>query len=595
MCRIAGIIQPSISVENLQQTVAEMCALLKHGGPDDEGIFTAASQHLVLGNRRLSLKDLSASGHQPMQYAGRYTITYNGELYNFTALKMLLQAEGMVFNTTSDTEVILAAFAKWNTQSFSKLSGMFAFALWDNEDKKLYLVRDAAGIKPLYYSTYNGGVVFASEIRGFKPVDYLQERNKHAAVYQLAYGFIPEPITVLKHVKPLPKGCYFMYDCLTKNTSLQSFSFFSFSNSITSEKEAKQKILASMQDAVSRQMLADENVGIFLSGGTDSAILAKLANNAEKKKLHTISIYFEEENYSEKKFQDLIAKEINSTHHSILLKEADFHRDFSAVIAAMDMPSCDGINTWFISKFASSVGLKAVLSGIGADELYGGYPSFTRMKNSLQLSKLPKELLNLSAKLDLKKYNRIAYLRIEGIKGLYLFLRGHFTPTQIAAQLGSYEKEVWQVLENSPASNLLDQVTPKNKASWMEFNIYMQDQLLRDADVMSMSHGLEIRVPFLDNEVINTAFSITEKIKYKGKLPKQLLTETFEKELSKAIWNRPKMGFSFPFNEWLKESPLVKELAGSKNTATHKTVKDFMNGSLHWSRVMSLLVLGSQY
>ena len=592
MCRIAGIIHSSIPVETLQQTVANMCELLKHGGPDDEGIFTAANEHLVLGNRRLSLMDLSASGHQPMQYEQRYTITYNGELYNFFALKTLLQAEGMVFHTTSDTEVILAAFAKWNTQSFSKLNGMFAFALWDNEDKKLYLVRDAAGIKPLYYSTHTGGLVFASEIRGFKPVDYLHERNKDAAVYQLAYGFIPEPVTVLAHVKPLPKGCYFVYDCITKNTSLQSFSFFSFSNAITSEESAKQIIFATTQDAVRRQMLADENVGVFLSGGIDSSILAKLANNVQQQKLHTLSIYFEEENYSEKKYQDLIAKEINSTHHSILLKEADFHSNFSAVIAAMDMPSCDGINTWFISKFAASVGLKAVLSGIGADELYGGYPSFRRMNKTLLFGKMSNQLLNVSAKLDVKKYNRIAYLRIEGIKGLYLFLRGHFTPTQIAAQLGSYEKEVWQVLENSPASNMLDQVTPKNKASWMEFNIYMQDQLLRDADVMSMSHGLEIRVPFLDNAVIKTAFSITDKVKYSGSLPKQLLTETFKKEIPEAIWNRPKMGFSFPFNEWLKKSPLVKELAFSKNMATQQAVKDFMQGSLHWSRIMSLLVLG---
>ncbi len=593
MCRIAGIIHPSIPVETLQQTVANMCELLKHGGPDDEGIFTATNEHLVLGNRRLSLMDLSASGHQPMHYEERYTITYNGELYNFSTLKTLLQAEGMVFHTTSDTEVILAAFAKWNTQSFSKLNGMFAFALWDNEDKKLYLVRDSAGIKPLYYSTHTGGLVFASEIRGFKPIDYLQKRNKDAPVYQLAYGFIPEPVTVLAHVKPLPKGCYFVYDSNTKNTSLQSFSFFSFSNAITSEENAKQIIFATTQDAVRRQMLADENVGVFLSGGIDSSILAKLANNVQQQKLHTLSIYFEERKYSEKKYQDLIAKEINSTHHSILLKEADFHSNFSAVIAAMDMPSCDGINTWFISKFAASVGLKAVLSGIGADELYGGYPSFRRMNKTLLFGKMSKQLLNVSAKLDLKKYNRIAYLRIEGIKGLYLFLRGHFTPTQIAAQLGSYEKEVWQVLENLPASNLLDHVTPKNKASWMEFNIYMQDQLLRDADVMSMSHGLEIRVPFLDNEVIKTAFSITDKVKYSGSLPKKLLTETFKKEIPEAIWNRPKMGFSFPFNEWLKKSPLVKELAFSKNLATQQAVKDFMQGSLHWSRIMSLLVLRS--
>ena len=593
MCRIAGIIHPSIPVETLQQTVVNMCELLKHGGPDDEGIFTAANEHLVLGNRRLSLMDLSASGHQPMQYEERYTITYNGELYNFSALKKLLQAEGMVFYTTSDTEVILAAFAKWNTQSFSKLNGMFAFALWDKIDKKLYLVRDPAGIKPLYYSTHTGGITFASEIRGFKPVNYLQEKNEKAAVYQLAYGFIPEPVTILAHVKPLPKGCFFVYDCNSQNTTLQSFAFFSFNNTIINQEEARNTIFTTTADAVGRQMLADEQVGIFLSGGTDSAILAKLANLNSAKKIHTLSIYFNEEKYSEKKYQDIIAQEIKSTHHAILLKEAVFHEHFEAVIKAMDMPSCDGINTWFICRFAASVGLKAALSGIGADELYGGYPSFARMQKTLLIHSLPASFIGMSAKVDLKKYNRLAYLRIDGIRGIYLFLRGHFTPNQIAAQLGAYEKDVWNILSAAPASPTLSNVGKKNKASWMEFNIYMQDQLLRDADVMSMAHGLEIRVPFLDNEVINTAFSLSEEVKFGGRLPKQLLTETFKKLLPDAIWQRPKMGFSFPFNEWLKNSPLVHDLANTKNNTTQKVVKDFMNGELHWSRVMSLLVLRS--
>ncbi|MFN0082672.1 MAG: asparagine synthase (glutamine-hydrolyzing) [Ferruginibacter sp.] len=593
MCRIAGILNPSLSVESLQSTVASMCEILKHGGPDDGGIFISEQEHLVLGNRRLALMDLTSAGHQPMHYAQRFTITYNGELYNFRTLRKTLQEAGLVFKTNSDTEVILAAFAKWNTQSFSKLNGMFAFALWDNEEKKLYLVRDATGIKPLYYSTHNGGICFASEMRGFKPVDYLDENNNKVAVYQLAYGFIPEPITTLKHVKPLPKGCYFMYDCNTQLTTLQAFAFFSFNNTICNHKEAQEKIFTTTEDAVARQMLADEEVGIFLSGGTDSAILAKLANNHPLKKLHTISIYFEEAKYSEKKYQNLVADELKSTHHSILLREADFHAHFLDVIRAMDMPTCDGINTWFISRFASSIGLKAVLSGIGADELYGGYPSFARMQKTLLMHKAPDALLGLSANLDLKKYNRLAYLRMEGIRGVYLFLRGHFTPTQIAEQLGAYEKDVWTMLASAPTSPTLSNIGIRNKASWMEFNIYMQDQLLRDADVMSMAHGLEIRVPFLDNEVIKTAFSITENIKFGGKLPKQLLTDTFKKLLPEAIWQRPKMGFSFPFNEWLKNSPLVHDLAGSKNTAAQKAVKDFMNGELHWSRVMSLLVLRS--
>ncbi len=592
MCRIAGILNTSIPLSNLQTMVATMCNLLKHGGPDDEGIYTAEVEHLVLGNRRLALMDLTSAGHQPMQYNHkRYTITYNGELYNFKTLKDELIAGGLKFTTHSDTEVILAAFAKWNTQSFKRLNGMFAFALWDNEDKKLYLVRDAAGIKPLYYSTHTGGICFASEIRGFAPVSYLQDKEKNAAVYQLAYGFIPEPITVLENVKALPKGCFCAFDFKTQTTSLQSFNFFGFSNTVTDDNIAKSNIYSSLQDAVQRQMLADEQVGIFLSGGIDSAIIAKLANLQTEKKLHTLSIYFEEENYSEKKYQDIIAKEIKSTHHAILLKEEAFHQNFEQVLAAMDMPTCDGINTWFISKFAAQEGLKAVLSGIGADELYGGYPSFKRINKALILQNFPDKLLQLSNNIDLKKYNRLAYLQLGGIRGIYLFLRGHFTPVQIAAQLGAYENNIWDILSSKPVSQNLKRLDAPTKASWMEFNIYMQDQLLRDADVMSMAHGLEIRVPFLDNVSINTAFSINSKTKFNHTTPKQLLINSFENILPAQIWKRPKMGFSFPFNEWLKNSPYVKDLTLSENKETVKSANDFMKGELHWSRIMSLLMM----
>jgi asparagine synthase (glutamine-hydrolysing) len=590
MCRIAGIINAKLPVSSLENIVTQMCLLQKHGGPDDGGIFAAPNEHLVLGNRRLSLLDLTAAGHQPMHYGERYTITYNGELYNFISLKKELEATGMHFKTGTDTEVILAAFATWNTQSFAKFNGMFAFSLWDNEEKTLYLVRDAAGIKPLYYSTHSG-LAFASEIRAFAPVSYLQERFDKASVYQLAYGFIPEPVTTLKHVSSLPKGCFLAYNVKKQTASLQSFSFFSFSNKIKSETEAKQKIFSSLEDAVQRQMVADASVGMFLSGGIDSTILANLADKRAQKKLHTLSIYFGEENYSEKKYQDIAVQKLNSNHHSILLKESNFHSHFPQIIDAMDMPSCDGINTWFISKFAADEGLKAVLSGIGADELYGGYPSFNRIGKALLLQKMPKASLQLLGMKRNKKLNRLAYLNIDGIRGVYLFLRGHFAPTQIAAQLGAYEKDVWKTLESFPSSPVLNNIPTKNKASWMEFNMYMQDQLLRDADVMSMAHGVEIRVPFLDNEVIQPAFSIAENIKYKGAIPKQLLIDSFENILPREIWDRPKMGFSFPFAEWLCNSSYVKELSQSNNVHTQKVVKEFLAGKLHWSRIMSLIVL----
>ncbi len=590
MCRVAGIINQKIPVQQIQQMVSQMCFALKHGGPDDEGMFTEEDKNLVLGHRRLSLLDLTMAGHQPMHYHDRYTITYNGELYNFKELKNVLIESGMQFFTNSDTEVILAAFAKWNTDAFAKFNGMFAFALWDNKEKSLYLVRDAAGIKPLYYSTASNGLAFASEIRALSTLSFLHKINTDAPVYQMAYGFLPEPITTLEDVKPLPKGCFLKYNGNTNTSSLQQFSFFTFSSHINSDVEAKKKVYVDFNNAVKTQMVADAPIGVFLSGGIDSSIIAKLAHAHVQNDLHTLSIYFDESKYSEKKYQDLIAKDLNSTHHSILLKESDFHSHFPQILDSMDMPSCDGINTWFISKFAADEGIKAVLSGIGADELFGGYPSFSRINKALRLQQFPNIGLSLAAKIANKKYERISYLKIAGIRGLYLFLRGHFSPNEIAKQLGGYEKEVWDILNSSPASPEII-CSKKNTASWMEFNLYMQDQLLRDADVMSMAHGLEIRVPFLDNELVKTTFSVNEQIKFEGKVSKGLLINSFNTILPKEIWDRPKMGFSFPFTEWFRNSELVNNLGESGNSNTVKIYKEFLDDKIHWSRIMSLIVM----
>ena len=255
------------------------------------------------------------------------------------------------------------------------------------------------------------------------------------------------------------------------------------------------------------------------------------------------------------------------------------------------MPSCDGVNTWFISKYAKKHGLKAVLSGIGGDELFGGYPSFGRISIAGMLQQMPAALLQIARHSNRKKLNRLQYLSLEGVKGLYLFLRGHFIPPQIARQLGATEKEIWRILEEQPPLPGLSTLAPRNKASWMELNMYMQNQLLRDADVMSMAHGVEIRVPFLDDEVIETALSIDAGIKYKGLLPKQILINAFKDKLPETVWNRKKMGFSLPFTQWLSDSAFVKDTMGNSNKASQSNYKKFKEGKLHWSHLMSLIIL----
>ncbi|MGH2565070.1 MAG: asparagine synthase (glutamine-hydrolyzing), partial [Ginsengibacter sp.] len=434
------------------------------------------------------------------------------------------------------TEVILAAFAQWNTQSFTRLSGMFAFALYDTIEKDLYLVRDPSGIKPLYYAATNTSIEFASEIRAFNVLE--KQENKHWPVYQLAYGHIPEPVTTLQDVKPLHKGCFYKYNLSTGAASLQSFTHYSYSNTIYNKVDSVNAIKSSLEKAVDRHLLSDAPIGVFLSGGIDSGIITTLASGYQQEYLKTLSLYFNEAQFSERKFQDSIIEKLKCQYYQHLLSESEFQQSFPEILQAMDMPSCDGVNTWFISKYAKVHGLKAVLSGIGGDELFGGYPSFGRIFIAGQLQKMPGVLLKINGHSRRKKLNRLPYLSMEGIKGLYLFLRGQFIPLQIAKQLGATEKETWSILRDSPVLPELPTLAAKNEASWMELNMYMQNQLLRDADVMSMAHGVEIRVPFLDDEVIKTVLSIDPAIKYEGALPKQVLINVFKEKLPEMVWNR---------------------------------------------------------
>ncbi len=568
-----------------------MCFLQQHGGPDDQGFYCNAGAHLVLGHRRLSLIDLSEAGHQPMVYQNRFYISFNGEIYNYKELKTALQSLGHNFKTHSDTEVILAAYSQWGTQSFCKLKGMFAFALWDNKNKELLLVRDASGIKPLYYTNDSSGICFASEVRAFKILEQGKKTDDAWPVHLMAYGHLPEPVTTSKNVKPLPKGSFIHYHAPAGQMSLQSFKHYSFSNRHFDAAEIPQLLQEGLRTSVNRHLIADAPIGVFLSGGIDSSILFLLAAEQKKENLNSLSLYFNEGQYSEKQYQDLLLSKVNCTRNQYLLQSSEFFDALPDILQQMDLPSCDGINTWFISKYARKQGLKAVLSGIGADELLGGYPSFRRINIAAALQKSPAVMLKAGTAISKRKYKRMSYLQLDGIKGIYLFLRGQFTPHEIARQLDASEKQVWQILNDTPALPDISGLNKMNQASWMEMNLYMQNQLLRDADVMSMAHGVEIRVPYLDDDFTELCYSIPSSMKYNRQQPKQLLIKSFENELPEAIWNRPKMGFSFPFAEWFAQSSWVKETVAQSNTQTKKSYQDFLLGRMHWSQLLSLLII----
>ncbi|MDQ2719727.1 MAG: asparagine synthase (glutamine-hydrolyzing) [Bacteroidota bacterium] len=568
--------------------VKEMCTIMKHGGPDDEGIYADEEQHVVLGHRRLSLIDLSASGHQPMGYAeGRYQISFNGEIYNYRELKAELIKAGYPFKTGSDTEVILAAFAAWGTEAFAKLNGMFAFALWDHVNARCYLVRDASGIKPLYYAATSEGLAFSSEIKGFRPIPYLQEENEVWPVYLMAYGHLPEPVTVLKKVQPLQKGSFLCYDAHSGKSRTEPFRQFHFAETISNKREAIFLLKESLQKSVQRHLISDAPIGVFLSGGLDSGIIALLANADQQTRLNTLSLFFEEDEFSEKKYQDLLLQNMFCKRNQHLLKEEEFHEHLPGIIEAMDQPSCDGINTWFISKYARENGLKAVLSGIGGDELYGGYPSFNRMQKVNLLENIPRQLLNSGKYTGLKKLRRLGYLSLGGAVGKYLFLRGQFIPFEIARQLNIAEEQVWKILGEQPVCENIENLSSYNQSSWIELNMFMQNQLLRDVDVMSMAHGIEIRVPFLDKEFVDLSMHISDNVKSEGRFPKQLLIDTFKNMLPEATWNRPKMGFGFPFKKWLANDHFVQSIISPDSS----DYKQFVSGNMHWSKFLSLALI----
>lgn len=559
---------------------------MKHGGPDDEGIFCDRENSLVLGHRRLSLIDLSDAGHQPMSYGdGKYQVSFNGEIYNYRELKSELQQSGCCFKTNSDTEVILTAFASFGVAAFDKLNGIFAFALWDQANGKIYLVRDPSGVKPLYYAATKEGLAFASEIKGFRPIPYLQEDNELWPVYLMAYGFLPEPVTTLKQVQPVPKASYVCYDLCSRSCEIKTYHEYQFTEDLWNREEVITLIKEALQRSVKKNLIADAPIGVFLSGGIDSGIIALLASQATGE-LNTLSIYFDNQEFSEKKYQDILLEKMGCTNNQFLLKESEFHENLPHVLDAMDLPCSDGINTWFISKYARQNGLKAVLSGIGADELYGGYPSFDRVEKMLLLEKLPAQLLQSGKYTGLRKLRRMGYLSLGGTLGKYLFLRGQFIPSEIAEYLSMDESAVWNILQETPQYCDLSALSPGNQVSWVETNIYMQNQLLRDADVMSMAHGVEIRVPYLDKEFIALTMKIRSTIKYAGSKHKQLLIDSFKDILPRPVWNRPKMGFSFPFKEWFSRNELVKDLGIEEGY-----YEKFISGNMHWSQFLTLALI----
>ncbi|MDP3015311.1 MAG: asparagine synthase (glutamine-hydrolyzing) [bacterium] len=617
MCGIAGIYQNKkiYNKKDLEAAAGKMNTSQKNRGPDDEGVFVDVKNGVALGHSRLSIIDLSKSGHQPMIWqngsilrtsdvpniGGNFrtsdvqtlVITYSGEIYNFLELKKDLEKKGYKFKTKTDTEVILALYAECGEKSFEMLRGMFAFGLWDGKNQKLFLVKDRYGIKPLYYYSDNEKLIFASTVKALENSGIiLVQKNPDAYIGFLLFGSVPLPTTTIKNVYAVPAGHYLVREADGSQKLIQYYEPLEFFKNKTQNFQdntiTRDSIRSLLEESVNLHLISDAPLGVFLSGGLDSSVIAALAAQTIKnQRLKTLSIIFDEPEFSEEYYSDLVAKKIGSDHRKIKITKQDFYDSFEEIFEAMDQPTIDGVNTFFIAKAAKQAGLKTVLSGLGADEIFLGYPHFRRAELLRKIQNLPKFLkspLKLGSLFG-DKYSKLSYFTNDDILSFYLGIRGLFTPQETAKILDTNVQEVNNFIDKlSHQLQHLEQLHPIGLLSYLELKFYLQNQLLKDTDFMSMRHSVEVRVPFLDHPLVEYLSSLPANLKLKNlktkelkNINKPLLVAAVRDLLPQEIFTRPKMGFTFPFQNWLRE--------------IQDTKYQIQNTKSHWSRSWAKAVL----
>jgi len=552
--------------------------LLQHRGPDDHGLFL--DKNIALGHTRLSILDLSDYGHQPMVSDNdEFVIIYNGEVYNFEEIKIDLEARGYKFHSDSDTEVILNGFIEYKENIVHKLNGMFAFAIYNKRNGDVFLARDRSGIKPLYYFHDDNDFVFASEIKTLK--SFSNNINLEAKILFLLLGSVPEPITIYENIFMFPSGHYAYYSKGMLKTN--KFDEYKYEPKIIKPyTEIVKDVNGLLHESVKRHLVSDAPIGTFLSGGLDSSAITAIAAQY-KGNLKTLSLVFEEKDLSEEYYQDLVAKRYNTYHTKYLIDEKMFLETIEEFVDSIDQPTIDGLNTFFVSKAARESGLKTVLSGVGGDEIFYGYSSFKNAKKLNFLSKIPYSIIRILERSH--KYKKLELLQVENELACYLPTKGVFTPTEIANLLKIETHSVYRAITklweeyNTSNIKMID-----DKISFFDLNIYMKNQLLRDTDVFGMANSLEIRVPFLDKELVDYVLKIEPKEKYDKNINKIILADAVRSLLPNEVIDRPKMGFMLPFEYWFRKNIDRFEV--------DPDVKNrFLNGQLYWSRVWTDIVL----
>ncbi len=569
MCGIAGTLayHPDASPVNLDELM-RMRERMRARGPDGAGLWCSSDGRVALAHRRLAIIATDDSGAQPMRdERNGNQIVFNGEIYNHAALREDLVRSGVAMRTASDTEVLLKLWSRDGPAMLGRLRGMFAFAIWDAASRALFLARDAFGVKPLYVADDGATLRFASQVKSLleADVDRRPEPAGHAGF--LLWGSVPDPWTLYKGIRALPAGHWMQ---VRDGKAGGAVPFDSPLHGLLCAQEARRDPLAeplndiarAVDDSVAAHLVADVPVGVFLSAGLDSTMIAACA--ARHRALHTVTLGFDEyagTRQDEAALAAEVASQLGAKHHLHRFNASDFAKDREALMHAMDQPTVDGINTWFVAKSAAAQGLKVALSGIGGDELFGSYPSFSQVptlqRRMRPLARVPHlglgirhAMSRMPGLLPSAKYAGLVEYG-GSIGGAYLLRRALFMPWEIptlmdpelAAQ-GLAELDTLARLQASTRGLR----SPRLALSALEMQWYMRHQLLRDADWAGMAHSLEIRVPFVDGTLLRQwrelpGLSATRE--------KRAVARAVAPQLPAPVLERPKTGFAVPIHQWL--------------------------------------------
>jgi asparagine synthase (glutamine-hydrolysing) len=597
MCGIAGFFESSQhrGVEECEAITRRMASALTHRGPDDEGTWTDAAAGVALGHRRLAILDLSAEGHQPMHSAdGRYVLAFNGEIYNFQPLRSELENTGHRFRGHSDTEVMLAAFCQWGLlPAVKRFVGMFAFALWDRAERRLHLVRDRVGEKPLYYGWAGDAFVFASELKALRVHPLWRGRVERQALALLVrHGYIPAPHCIYEGIYKLPPGSALTLKPPGRDRKTGDPVPYWSAPSIAEagvthpfggdEQEARDLLLALLQQSVSEQIVADVPVGAFLSGGIDSSLVVAIMQEQSRRPIKSFSIGFEHEDFNEAHFAKAVARHLGTDHTELYLQSGEAREVIPELPFIYDEPFADvsQIPTVVLCRLARKH-VTVSLSGDGGDELFGGYNRYQDAERLWKvIARIPQPVRELAR--HLKSVSRVG-LNMPVSSGLVRHLLNRVsnlsdvlsvsTARSLYQTLMSPNRDPGAWLGKTKESEFQHDALPTwerlpellQRMMCLDLVSYLPDDILVKVDRAAMAVGLETRIPLLDHRTIEFAWSLPHSFKRKRNRGKWILRQILYQYVPPALVDRPKRGFGAPIAEWLR-GPLrnwAEELLGA--------------------------------